>query len=1015
MALNIGKLASRSSKFRRLVSRRRALPIVAATALVATALVVLPRTAALAAVSCNITYTQSWSNQSQFGANVVINNTGDAVNGWSLVFNFPNSATIQNGWPVAFAQSGTQVTISSNAQWNQQIASGGSFTVGFNANGQFAQPASFTFNGVTCGGGQLPQALVVNPVAVNVPEAGNATFAVRLQTQPSANVTVTSTAGSGDTNITVSAGGTLTFTPANWQTTQNVTLSASEDADTANGQRTITVASSGLPSVTVTATEADNDGAQALVVTPTAVSVPEGGTGSYTVRLQAQPSANVSVTSTAGSGDTNITVSAGGTLTFTSANWQTPQTVTLAAAQDADTTNGSRTITVASSGLPSVTVTATEADDDPVQQQAVILSATTLNVPEGGCATVTVRLSIQPSGNVTVSASLGSGDGDITIQSGGTLTFTTANWSTPQNVSICAAEDADTTNGSRTISFAAPGATGATLTATEVDNDPVQQQSLIVVPTTVSVPEGLTAGFTVRLNTQPAANVTVTTTAGTGDTNLTVSAGGSLTFSTANWNTNQTVTLAAAQDADTTNGSRAFTVASTGIPSVTVTATESDDDVPPGQKAENPYASATGYVNPDWQAQVNAEANTRTGALANQMRNIANTPTAVWMDRIGAITAGRGLAGHLNAAVAQDAANGAQPVVITIVIYDLPNRDCAALASNGELLIANGGMTRYQNEYITPIRNILAQSAYANLRISLIIEVDSLPNLVTNLSTPKCSEANGPGGYVDGIRFAINQLSPLSNTYLYLDIAHSGWLGWPNNFDGILQVMDRTLATGQGGPGYDKIHGFITNSANYTPTEEIFLTNPQLQVGGQQVMASTFFEFNPRFDERDFATDLRTQFQNRGCNAPNTCGMLIDTSRNGWGGPNRPTAVSTSTDLNTYVNQSKIDRRPHRGGWCNQNGAGIGARPTANTGITGVDAFVWVKPPGESDGVSEAGIIDPEDPAKGFDAMCDPDAQNRYNNAFGTNALPNAPHAGRWFPAQFAMLVQNAFPAIPST
>jgi cellulose 1,4-beta-cellobiosidase len=46
--------------------------------------------------------------------------------------------------------------------------------------------------------------------------------------------------------------------------------------------------------------------------------------------------------------------------------------------------------------------------------------------------------------------------------------------------------------------------------------------------------------------------------------------------------------------------------------------------------------------------------------------------------------------------------------------------------------------------------------------------------------------------------------------------------------------------------------------------------------------------------------------------------------------------------------------------------------------------------------------------------MCDPNAQNRYNTAFPTNALPNAPHAGRWFPAQFTMLVQNAFPAVPT-
>ena len=77
---------------------------------------------------------------------------------------------------------------------------------------------------------------------------------------------------------------------------------------------------------------------------------------------------------------------------------------------------------------------------------------------------------------------------------------------------------------------------------------------------------------------------------------------------------------------------------------------------------------------------------------------------------------------------------------------------------------------------------------------------------------------------------------------------------------------------------------------------------------------------------------------------------------------------------------------------------------------------MWVKPPGESDGVSQAGVIDPDDPAKGFDAMCDPNAQNRYSvGSSGPMRLAGAPHAGRWFPAQFAMLVQNAFPPIPST
>ncbi len=435
-------------------------------------------------------------------------------------------------------------------------------------------------------------------------------------------------------------------------------------------------------------------------------------------------------------------------------------------------------------------------------------------------------------------------------------------------------------------------------------------------------------------------------------------------------------------------------------------------------KVDNPFAGATGYVNPLWQNQVNQLATSTGGTLGAQMRVVGQSSTAVWMDRIAAIDPPNnapGLVEHLDGAVAQDNANGTAPVAIQIVVYDLPNRDCAALASNGELLIAQNGLARYRSEYIDPIRSILGRAAYANLRVVLIIEPDSLPNLVTNVSgaqaSPKCQEAQQTGAYRDGVRYAVSQLSSLSNTYLYLDIAHSGWLGWPNNFDGALQVFDQVLATGQGGPGYDKIHGFITNTANYTPTDEVFLPNPNLQVGNGQVLSSTFYEFNPRFDERDFATNLQSAFVARGCTG---CGMLIDTSRNGWGGAARPTAVSTSTDLNTYVNQSRIDRRPHRGGWCNQSGAGLGVRPTADTGTPGIDAFVWVKPPGESDGVSQAGVVDPDDPAKGFDAMCDPNAQNRYNTAFPTNALPNAPHAGRWFPAQFTMLVQNAFPAVPT-
>ncbi len=146
---------------------------------------------------------------------------------------------------------------------------------------------------------------------------------------------------------------------------------------------------------------------------------------------------------------------------------------------------------------------------------------------------------------------------------------------------------------------------------------------------------------------------------------------------------------------------------------------------------------------------------------------------------------------------------------------------------------------------------------------------------------------------------------------------------------------------------------------------------------------------------------------------PSSIGMLIDTSRDGWGGPDRPKAASTSTALETFVNASKIDRRYHRGNWCNQPG-GIGARPVANP-EPHIAAFVWIKPPGESDGTSNSAQNKPDTEGKQFDAMCDPTANNRYDASVKTGALPNAPDAGHWFESEFETLVQNAYPPFQST
>jgi hypothetical protein len=581
--------------------RRRKTALIAVGALVSAGLVSIA-SPAHAAVACQVTYQKTWDNGSGFGANLTIQNLGDPLTTWTLSYAFPGNQHADQGWSGNWSQTGQNVTVTAMS-WNAVQGTGASWGIGFNGSysGSNVDPTVFAINGTTCTGGAT-QALVVNPTALSVPEGGMATYSVKLQSAPSGNVTVTSTAGSGDTDLTVSAGGSLTFTPANWNVAQNVTVAAAEDADSVNGSRPITVASSGLTSVNVTATEADNDNAQALVVAPTSVSVPEGNTATFAVRLQSQPSANVTATTTAGSGDADLTVASGGSLTFTPANWSVTQNVTLRAAEDTDTTNGTRAFSVASAGLTSVNVTATEADND--SPQSLVVTPTSLSVAEGGTNTFTVRLQSQPSASVSVSVSAGGGDTDLIVQSGASLTFTSANWNVAQAVTLAAAEDADNTNGSRTFAVASTGLTTVNVTATETDNDPAQ--ALLVTPTAVNVPEGSTAVYAVRLAAQPPGNVTVTSTAGTGDADLTVQSGGSLTFTVSNWNMNQNVTLAAAQDADQTNGARTITVASTGLTSVAVTATEVDDDATQNayltefttqyNKLKNP---ANGYFSPE--------------------------------------------------------------------------------------------------------------------------------------------------------------------------------------------------------------------------------------------------------------------------------------------------------------------------------------------------------------------------------------------------------------------------------
>ncbi|MFZ3560938.1 glycoside hydrolase family 6 protein [Streptomyces sp. BH055] len=422
------------------------------------------------------------------------------------------------------------------------------------------------------------------------------------------------------------------------------------------------------------------------------------------------------------------------------------------------------------------------------------------------------------------------------------------------------------------------------------------------------------------------------------------------------------------------------------------------DPPEPGDRVDNPYAGAKVYVNPEWSAKAKAE----TGGS-----RIANQPTGVWLDRIAAIEGvgdGMGLRDHLDAALAQ---KGSGEEVVQLVVYDLPGRDCAALASNGEL--GPTEIDKYKSDFIDPIAKILADPKYAGLRIVTTIEIDSLPNLVTNVSgrptaTPNCDTMKANGNYQKGVGYALDKLGDISNVYNYIDAGHHGWLGWDDNFGASAELFKSTASSN--GAKLSDVHGFIVNTANYSALkEENFAIGDS--VNGKSVRESKWVDWNRYTDELSYAQAMRDKLVSLGFDQ--NLGMLIDTSRNGWGGAARPTGPGAKTDVDTYVDGGRYDRRIHLGNWCNQSGAGLGERPQANP-ATGIDAYVWMKPPGESDGSSTA--ID-NDEGKGFDRMCDPTyTGNPRNNNHMSGALPNAPVSGHWFSAQFQELMKNAHPAL---
>ena len=276
---------------------------------------------------------------------------------------------------------------------------------------------------------------------------------VLLEAPPFEDVTVTFTA---DADITVSPS-TLTFTPENWDTEQSIVVTAVDDATVESDEVHSLVATTastdtGYQGVTdsMSYTILDNDSPRVFLATTNFTgTVREGGlTATRQVSLGKAPTSNVTVTLASDKGGLAFSPT---TLTFTPANFATPQTVTISAIDD-DTIEGSITHAVTAtsassdpsySGVVSASTSITENIDNDVATVTFTLSGFTNEVTEGGSGdTFQVKLGSAPAANVTIAFSTDSDcAADITFTPT-SLTFTPANGKTNQTVTLAAVNDA---------------------------------------------------------------------------------------------------------------------------------------------------------------------------------------------------------------------------------------------------------------------------------------------------------------------------------------------------------------------------------------------------------------------------------------------------------------------------------------------------------------------------------------------------------------------------------------------
>lgn len=408
--------------------------------------------------------------------------------------------------------------------------------------------------------------VTVSPTHISTAEDGSsATFTVVLNTQPADGVTVRLN------NQNLLEGSlsedTLEFVAADWDVPREVIVTGLDDQldDDAVGYEINLSATSGDPdyqNLTISSVEVENfddDDAELLLSDSTGlVTTESGGTAQVEVRLATQPIAGVRIMF-ASSNLAEGTVD-GGELVFTTADWNTPQLITITGVddevQDGPVLYQVDLLPAVSDdpkyfGLDAGELLVINADND---SAGFTVSPAQVEVAEnaGRNAVFSVFLNTRPSGPVTIA--LSSGDtGEVTI-SESELTFDGNNWAVPQEVSVSGVDDLVDDGNVMVLITLGPAVSAdinyfqrdpPDVTALNTDDD---ERGITVTPTLglVTTEAGGLATFTVRLSSQPTAPVTIPLLSS--DLSEGTVSPEMLNFTEQNWQTPQTVTITGRPD-----------------------------------------------------------------------------------------------------------------------------------------------------------------------------------------------------------------------------------------------------------------------------------------------------------------------------------------------------------------------------------------------------------------------------------------------------------------------------------